>query len=744
VKDERGVPAVTLPVAISEETVHRLCGPEVFAAADAFQRDGHVLSPKVATDGLSANVRGVWQRVDQVTVQARAGRLHPDCSRDGAAFCRHVGAVLLQWLRDPASFAEILPPDEEDELLPAAARPVVAAQQAEDETPQAELARLLDRDTVSHLREIGTRRGVRPPGTRKADVVRHLATALADAAGIEAALAALSAGQRKALDAIVLASTEGPAQSAAISEAYRALGGRGEPPLDTLLEAALVFSPNLNTYSIPVYTVPRAVVACLPTLPDLARPVAAPDRNGTPWLGIVELLQVVALEARETPLATDVGGNDGVRPELASFVPAGFAVDPTDAASANPVGFTMRYAPMRLRARPLLAAAPLTRLAERIGQSRQAVEFAVRLMLALDIAELTPQVVVRPDRLQALLDLEPAARLRRLVQAWLANTGAFELGMLIAPGGRLRLRWNPTYGDWAPLPQAIASVARLVVGLLGRLPPAAWYDLSSFVETVERLTAASPVLARLRAHPPSSQALSLGWIGNRSKEEPLALRPPEGWSRFLSVLVPALLSGPLTWLGLVDVVAGADRGGALRARPAAAGVLAGREAAAESPASGGRLVVGEDLTVLVPAPTTDVAIHGQLARAGELVAASAEGLRYRLTPAGMQALFDAGTTGPEFARFLAERAGGTLPPAVSAALDRWWSGYGAIRLYDELALIEFRDDVLLSELRAATTLDSALIHVFSPRLVAVDAGKADELVAELTARGYTPRLVEAG
>ena len=103
---------------------------------------------------------------------------------------------------------------------------------------------------------------------------------------------------------------------------------------------------------------------------------------------------------------------------------------------------------------------------------------------------------------------------------------------------------------------------------------------------------------------------------------------------------------------------------------------------------------------------------------------------------------DGGTTGPEFIAFLKQRAGKKLPAAVTAAIEDWWNGYGAIRLYDELTLIECGDDVLLTELLAATSLRASLIHTFSPRLIAIESARTDELVAELTARGYAPRVIE--
>jgi hypothetical protein len=56
-------------------------------------------------------------------------------------------------------------------------------------------------------------------------------------------------------------------------------------------------------------------------------------------------------------------------------------------------------------------------------------------------------------------------------------------------------------------------------------------------------------------------------------------------------------------------------------------VLVGRDVAPESGARADELGVANDLTVVVPAGTVDVTVHGILARAGEQEAASADGLR---------------------------------------------------------------------------------------------------------------------
>jgi hypothetical protein len=219
------------------------------------------------------------------------------------------------------------------------------------------------------------------------------------------------------------------------------------------------------------------------------------------------------------------------------------------------------------------------------------------------------------------------------------------------------------------------------------------------------------------------------------------MRTAEGWSALLTALVSALLTGPMQWLGLVWTAEQADGSSAFQVLPDA-GILVDRRSGSDASQPADRLTIGDDLTILVPAGTTDVAIHGLLARAGELIEASASGLRYRLTASGMHALFDTGTSGPELAGLLAERAGGALPPAVAAAIDSWWDGYGAVRLYDELTVIELADDLLQTELLAATPLAASAIHTFSPRLIAIDPARAEELVTALAGRGYAPRIVE--
>ena len=67
----------------------------------------------------------------------------------------------------------------------------------------------------------------------------------------------------------------------------------------------------------------------------------------------------------------------------------------------------------------------------------------------------------------------------------------------------------------------------------------------------------------------------------------------------------------------------------------------------------------------------------------------------------------------------------------------------AIAVRRDLTVVELGDEFLLQELEAVTDLRGATIHVFSPRLLAIDAARVPSLVAAMTKAGHRPRLVES-
>jgi hypothetical protein len=742
------VTAATFHPFYDEDDVRRLCGLTVFAQADVMQRAGHVSGAERTSDTLRGNVRGVWRRVDQVTILTKGNRLQPDCTRHGAGFCQHAGALLLHWLREPGKVAIVdpAPPvghnsefDEFDDILfgdPFDSSPseTVAA------SPEEELALLLERETISVIRDIARARGVKVAGSRKADVVRDAAAGLLDPANIDAALDRLSPPQRLLLDAAQLSSPAGETTEPRAFDIYRMLGGEGQPPLDGLRELGLVISPGESYYRARMILIPRSVIARLPPREGLAAPSKG-EVPGTPerqsGLALVSLLTIIAQDA----LAGGISLNDDVVTPEYGYVPAGFVVHPPDRERMIQLMRTYNAGDrVRLVAQMPLAAADIERLARQTGQPSDVIEFAGLLMVSLGIAFQDEGLVVEPEGLRELLEADAVKQLMLLLYGWLGVAGWMESSLIFGDGGPVRFAWNPRHA--APhVSTAIADGVGLVVRLVGRMPAGTWHDAATFVETVEKLVkSGAPSLATFRQ---SSQILDLTWHGQPRPGQRLALRTPEGWSLFIRAIVDAVLGGPMTWLGLVDVQQQQGRVTAFHVRSTAA-ALSSKTLATEDLVVQGTLRVDDDLTIVVPAGSASIAAIATILHASELIRVADDGLHYQLTPSGIQTLFESGLNADAIGRMLSEQTSRPIPKAARATLDRWWAGYGRIRLYDELTLIELGDDLLLRELQAATSLQGVTLHQFTPRLIAVEDRAIEQLVTELGARGYAPRIVEGG
>ncbi len=745
----RNVTSATFHPFYDEDDVRRLCGLTVFALADMMQRAGHVSSAERTSDTLSGDVRGTWRRVDRVTIQTKGNRLQPECARHGAGFCQHTGALLLHWLREPGMVEIVHLGDSVPRGIDSGTLDdywdsdptVLAASDIVDQSPETEIARLLEGETIAVVREIARRRGVKVSGSRKADVVREAATGLADPANIDAAFAGLSSGEKLLLDALQLSSPAGETTEPRAFDAYRMLGGQGQPPLDRLRDLGLAISPESAHYHARSIRIPLAVVAQLPPRDGLAGPV---ERRKSPavserqtGLALVSLLTIVAQDAIAGGMSSN---NEGATPQF-SFIPAGFVVHPSDRDRLTELLRT--YNPnerIRLVASSPMATADVARLALQSGQPDEVVEFTARLMVSLGIATEQPRLTIEPDMLRQLLELDAFNQLTLLLQGWLGASGLAESSLIFGDGGPIRFAWNPRHA--APhVSRAISEGVCLVSRLVGRMAADTWYDAATLVETVEKLVpSGAPSLATFRQ---SSQHLDMTWHGQPRPGQRLTLRTPEGWSLFIRAVVDAVLGGPLSWLGLVDVQQERHRVTSFHVRPVAA-ILSGKQFDPEDLMVQGTVSVDDDLMIVVPAGSSSMAAIAPILQASNLTSVAGDGLHYQLTPNGLQALFEHGLDADDIARMLAEQTGEPIPATARATIDRWWSSYGHVRLYDELTLIELGDDLLLRELQVATSLASVVLHQFTPRLIAIEDRAVDQLVTELSARGYAPRIVEGG
>lgn len=731
------------PLQFDAEDVRLLCGAAAFARADVWQRDGHVTEAVAGLGTLEGDVRGTWQRVDWPQVSAPGGKVASTCSCQQPTLCVHAATLLLHWLRQPAAFQQEAPAagsspggrslpdfglgDDEDEL----GDDDLGLAGSTERTPVDELTMLLGLFSMAELREIARRRDVRPSARSKEELARQLAEALAAPESVDAALARLNADELLALQVIDLL---GPdlASRETIQPAYRFLGGQAvQTPIAPLLDLALAGSVEYpgrpgNTLAVPV-----AVSQRLGSMVALGQPVRDPPALALAHERGLDLLQgllVLAHEAQARPIPP--------RPDAAApgaeqnYVPAFWTVvtpkSGSKAATASPYR-QARVAPVP----PMLGREERERLAQQMGRSPGFVTLVLHMAFTMGIVDTTDRLTVEPGRLFNLCAVPPLLRRQLYVAMLAAPQYLGELRRLVGEGGPFELHCHLGYfGQTTPLLNQAAQLRVLLLRAVSKLPPNVWYDYSQFRDAVLRWAPFdSPALSFAQI---GGGARPLWWVSDHAQPtQPLDLTTQEGRDLFYGQFVDEVFSGVLSWIGLVDLAADAEGPRAFRVLPV--------EGAASA---GPGLLLGDDLTIQVPARMPKATAYVLLGRGAELIAASAEGLRYRLLPDAARRLFEQGVSGPRLVQLLEGYAGQPPPAAMRAAIERWWSGYGRLRLYDDLTLIELADDYLLPELLRSTSLPASTIHTFSPRLIAVDPRHVERLIAEITRAGHPPSVSE--
>jgi hypothetical protein len=221
-----------------------------------------------------------------------------------------------------------------------------------------------------------------------------------------------------------------------------------------------------------------------------------------------------------------------------------------------------------------------------------------------------------------------------------------------------------------------------------------------------------------------------GWLTHR-----------EGWHQVEGGFIRATLSGPLRWLGLVEVKE-EDRPETFRIIPHIAEITGDAVPPSED-VVWGRLVVQPNFELIALAPVSE-ALLVRLDRFAERMRLE-QIAQYRLTKASVTRAIQMGLRAETIQQQLEEAAGGSaaIPQNISYSLVEWERQARRIELWPRITLLEVDDPALLDELFDDEQTRPFFGRRVAPQLAEVKAEHLDAMQTLLWQRAYLPALASA-
>lgn len=314
---------------------------------------------------------------------------------------------------------------------------------------------------------------------------------------------------------------------------------------------------------------------------------------------------------------------------------------------------------------------------------------------------------------RAFLEAPRGQALALLASEWIEALYLNELRLL--PGLKFE-------GDWLNDPLA---ARKAVLNWLGKVPAdAAWWNLASFVRAVHD-------------HDPDFQRPAGdydSWF-IRSTATGEFLRGFERWDEVDGALLRFLLTGPLHWLGFLDLAAPEAH-----AEPTAFRLSAWAEDLFHGspprglPEENGRLNLTSAGLVIVPrlAPR---ALRYQIARFCLPAGETAEEYRYHIAPAGLERAAAQGLRPRQLLGLLRRHVEAeAFPPTLAQALERWEAA-GTQASVEEAVLLRLAHPGILDALKK-TRAARYIREEITPTLVLLHPGAQDKVLEALSEIGY--------
>lgn len=582
----------------------------------------------------------------------------------------------------------------------------------------AELRRMLERTTVQVMRQAARQWGWTLRGTAKNDLVEQMVSYLGDPSVMAEAVRTLTEEEINVLGWLVATGLQGLSKKQFQAAIFEGSGLRiSQKAIDahlvSLSERCLLFYSEDEGYELPTLY--------HQWLPRLAAPK----------------LQFAPVERLQIPSPLTIAGITQHAQHLLSML-ASEQPPATVAKKHTPRYGSGKVEPIDPRRPSLVAEETLTRWGYEAPADQHLARFLLEQLANARVCR------VKTERDATLMEVDDARN-----RAWEIATAAERLERLrrayvkLSGEGEARLNswseWDMVFsqdrdetlqskGPWVTADMVLRQIQVLGVWfstLIAGLQTDTWYGIEQFCKLVYRtksdlMTAASVI----------SQFF---WAVD-GKVQYADQLPFDRWMTTYGRLVQAWLTGPARWLLFVQIATIGDQPVAFR-RPAAlpAGV------ASPAPPGSLRFMDSGNIALINDWRVSDLRRLLQLISVE--VARNDKTTLLRLDTGAFRNTLGSGMNAQDVGKAFAA-AGFPLPVDVQATLQTWQGRVGRYQLYDQVAVVEFGEDVLPEEMRVIGRLTSAEYYQTGPRcLIFPDPEAAPALVEEMRRRGYTPQVM---
>ncbi|MFH1524803.1 MAG: helicase-associated domain-containing protein, partial [Chloroflexota bacterium] len=330
------------------------------------------------------------------------------------------------------------------------------------------------------------------------------------------------------------------------------------------------------------------------------------------------------------------------------------------------------------------------------------------IRLLLEAARVIVKSLPQTETVKRFLEMPRGEALSMLAQAWQASKVFNELRLL--PGLQCE-------GEWTNQPLATRE---FLLGLLEAIPEEKWWSLPAFVQDIKKRF---PDFQR-----PSGDYDS--WFIKRTSDGTY-LRGFANWDEVDGALIRYIITGPLFWLGKVDL-----------ATPVDSEIITAFRVNKKQVESieNGKLTVASNGRISVPWLVPRVTRY-LIARFCDWDDEKSEEYRYRVSTRSLKKAGEQGLKAGQLLSLLAKNAAAEIPPAFVKALKRWEARGTEARVETQTILRVSRPEVLaeLRKSKAARFLSESL----GSTAVVVKPGAQSKVMAALVELGLLAEMPDS-